>query len=149
MSIKVRSIGINEIELALEVLNNIPEFDHVYTIEEIEKRISRSESIILIAEFAGKAVGCKIAYNRYFDGSVYSWLGGVLPPFRNQGIAQELHIAFERLAKQKFFRLVRLKTWNKHVAMLHFALKNGYVINGFEKKEKFEESRIEMIKEIG
>ncbi|HKK81661.1 MAG TPA: GNAT family N-acetyltransferase, partial [Prolixibacteraceae bacterium] len=101
-----------------------------------------------IAEYAGKPVGCKIAYNRYFDGSVYSWLGGVLPPYRRQGIAGQLLEVLEREAKSRFFESIRLKTRNKHVAMLIFSLKYGFRITGVESKGDVGDYRILMSKEL-
>lgn len=146
MELKIRQIELDEIKLAVQVLNHIPEFDVVFYEASLHKRLLRAESILLIAEFAGKPVGCKVAYNRYFDGSIYSWLGGVLPPFRNQGIALSLLNALEKEAKRKMFSSIRLKTRNKHVDMLRFVVKNGFQITGFQEKSDLSESVIEMIK---
>ena len=146
MGVKVREIGIDELKLAIDVLNHIPEFDTLFYKELVASRLSKTESIIIIAEFAGKPIGCKIAYNRYFDGSLYSWLGGVLPPFRNQGIAYEMLVAMEQAARKKFFLSIRFKSRNCHVDMLRFAFKHGFQVIGFEPKDNIRESGIELIK---
>lgn len=148
MGIHVRKINQNEYCKIIRVLNNIPEFDSLFYLESVKKELSDKESIVLLAEFAGKPVGCKIAYNRYFDGSVYSWLGGVLPPYRRQGVAGELLKALEHEAKNCFFESIRLKTRNKHLPMLIFSLKNGFYISGFEKKWNIDDCRILMMKQI-
>lgn len=146
MSVKVREIRLDELKLALDVLNHIPEFDTLFYEKLLAGRLSKAESVIVIAEFAGKPIGCKIAYNRYFDGSLYSWLGGVLPPFRNQGIAYKMLVAMEQAARKKFFISIRCKSRNCHINMLRFALANGFQVIGFEPKENVGESRIELIK---
>ncbi|MDA3879464.1 MAG: GNAT family N-acetyltransferase [Prolixibacteraceae bacterium] len=146
MGIRVRKVGIPDLPIVVNILNHIPEFDCLFYTQQMKRRLDKCECVILLAEFAGKPVGCKIAYNRYFDGSVYSWLGGVLPPFRGQGVAKMLQEQLEKEAKRNFFQSVRLKTRNKHKAMLIFALKSGFYICGFEAKPDYEDSRIELVK---
>jgi ribosomal protein S18 acetylase RimI-like enzyme len=148
MGIHVRKIGHNEYYKIVQILNSIPEFDSLFYLEPINNKLKDKESIVLLAEYAGKPVGCKIAYNRYFDGSVYLWLGGVLPPYRRQGIASALLNVLEHEAKNCFFESIRLKTRNKHVPMLIFSLKNGFYISGFEKKGDIDDYRILMVKKI-
>ena len=146
MAYSIREINVSELNLAVEVLNHLPEFDSIFYIAQLQKRLSKPESILLLAESNGKPVGCKLAYNRNYDGSVYSWLGGVLPEYRNSGIATALLNKLEQEARRKFFLSVRMKTRNKHIAMLCFSLKNGFQINGFQVNEDRKESRIELIK---
>jgi GNAT superfamily N-acetyltransferase len=148
MGIHVRKIDYNEYYKIVQILNRIPEFDTLFYLESLKKKLKDKESIVLLAEYAGKPVGCKIAYNRYFDGSVYSWLGGVLPPYRRQGVAMALLNVLEHEAKNCFFESIRLKTRNKHVPMLIFSLKNGFYISGFEKKGDIDDYRILMVKKI-
>jgi len=144
MGIHVRKAGIADLSKAVYVLNHIPEFDSLFYTKQLQTKLEKSEFILLLAEFAGKPVACKIAYNRYFDGSVYSWLGGVLPPFRRQGVAKMLHEHLVREAKRHFFQSIRLKTRNQHNAMLIFALKSGFHISGFTPYENYIDSRIEL-----
>ncbi len=138
----IREINIEEIDKAVNVLNHVPEFDSLFYSVAIREKLKGKETIILLAEYAGKPVACKIAYNRFFDGSIYSWLGGVLPPYRNQCIAKGLLDELEALAQKRFFTSIRFKTRNRHVGMLQFALKNGFMITGFEGREPKTESRI-------
>ena len=148
MGITVKEIDKNELDKVVEVLNHLPEFDTVFYKKKLLDRLLKYESIILIAEYAGKPIACKVAYNRYFDGSIYSWLGGVLPPYRKQGIALLLQEKLETEARKRFFRSIRMKTRNQHVDMLRFALKHGFQICGFQEKELLEEARIELIKKL-
>lgn len=146
MTVNVFEIGVDDLHKALKVLNEIPEFDEYFIPDSIKKRIVNKQTIFLIAEFAGKVIGCKIAYNRYYDGSIYSWLGGVLPIYRRQGVATALQKELERLALKRFFNSIKMKTRNTHSEMLRFAIKQDYLICNFHKKETLLESRIEMIK---
>ncbi|HPR61612.1 MAG TPA: GNAT family N-acetyltransferase [Prolixibacteraceae bacterium] len=148
MELNYCEISKSDVDVVVDLLNQIPEFDADFSVKMILDRIASAESIIIVAKFAGKIVGCKIAYNRYFDGSIYSWLGAVLPPFRNQGVALGLLNKLEEQARLKFFRSIRFKTRNKHVDMLRFALKNGFHVIGFEAKKPETESRIELFKPI-
>ena len=148
MNVIIRKITLDELSLVTQVLNHIPEFDAIFYETTLRKRLEKPESIILIAEFEGKPVGCKVAYNRYFDGSIYSWLGGVLPDYRCRGIAKELLNRLEIEAERKLFLSIRMKTRNKHIDMLGFALKNGFQICGYKGMDNPSESRIELIKTL-
>lgn len=146
MGIKVKEIEIDEVDKVVDVLNHLPEFAAVFYKQKLLDRLLKYESIILVAEYAGKLIACKVAYNRYFDGSIYSWLGGVLPPYRKQGIALLLQDKLEAEARKQFFHSIRMKTRNQHIEMLRFALKNGFQICGFQEKERLEDARIELVK---
>ena len=127
--------------------NQIPEFDNPYYLEEYEKRCGEIH-LILITEIKGKPIGFKIGYDRYKEGSFYSWMGGVLPEFRQNGIANALADYQENWAKENGFGSIKLKTRNKHKAMIQFSLKRGFVIQEEIPKTPNEETRILMVKDI-
>lgn len=147
MGVKIRVVKEDELALVVEMLNNVPEFDDSIDLPLIMGRLNKS-SIVLVAEYAKKIIGCKIAYNRYYDGSIYSWLGGVLPVFRKQGVAHELQLEMERMAKRQFYNRICMKTRNKFPDMIRFAISHGYQITDFEKKEDNMESRIILSKTL-
>lgn len=132
---------------ALFVLNQIPEFDETFTHEKLQRRLDDT-MLILVAYLNNKAIGCKIAYRRFNDNSLYSWLGGVVPEFRKQGVATLLNQKMEKLAKEKGYKSISFKTRNKFKAMLQFAIKNGYNIVDFETKQSIPENRIVLNKRI-
>ena len=70
-----------------------------YGIEEFERRCSGIH-LSLIAEIENQSVGFKIGYDRFKDGSFYSWMGGVLPEFRKKGVASALADFQENWAKK-------------------------------------------------
>ncbi len=143
---KELSIQEGTIEQAVELSKLIPEFDDPYPKEEYVKRFSNTQSQILIACYKSKHVGFKVGYE--IDGTFYTWMGGVLPDFRNKHIARKLAEKQQEWAKQNRFTKIKLKTRNKHKAMLHFAFSDGFIITGFEEKENINESSIILEKEL-
>lgn len=146
MEYEIKEISIEQLDYVIDILNHIPEFDSIFYRKILKSRLSKGESIILAAFIGNEPIGCKVAYNRYFDGSIYSWLGGVLPEFREIGVARALLEVMESRAREKFFFSIRFKTLNQHVDMLHFALRNGFQVMGFEFQDNLSLSKIELIK---
>ena len=56
----------------------IPEFNSPYKIEEYKKRCA-GKHLALIAEIDNQPVGFKVGYDRFNNGSFYSWMSGVMP----------------------------------------------------------------------
>jgi len=128
------------IETVVELSCQIAEFTDPYGINEYKKRLNNTAHLILIAYNDSSAIGFKVGYER--EGYFYSWMGGVLSEFRNDGIAQRLANEQEAWAKQHNYPHITFKTRNRHSAMLQFALKNGFQIIGFEKRQDISENRI-------
>lgn len=72
-------------------------------------------------------IGFKIGYP-YNDNTFYSWVGGVHPKFRKQGIAKQLAKIQEDYAKNKGFSTLRTKSMNQFKPMMILNLKNGFDI---------------------
>ena len=124
----------------------IPEFDSPYDITEYEK-ICADDHISLNAFVGEKPAGFKIGYGRFKDGSFYSWIGGVLPQYRKQGVACSLANNQEEWAK-KSFSSIRIKTWKLHQAMLEFCIQRGFIIIKIIPKNFDSESRIWLEKQL-
>jgi GNAT superfamily N-acetyltransferase len=77
----------------------------------------------------GHLVGCKLGYERK-PGQYYSWLGGVHPDFRGQGIARELMLRQHGWCPQHGYRRIRTQTYNHWRAMLLLNLRVGFDIVG-------------------
>lgn len=86
---------------------------------------------MLIAEADGQPVGFKLGYAAE-DGSLYSWLGGVLFAHRKTGLAQRLLEAQEAWAGAHGFAAVTVKSMNRYPAMLRLLIRNGYQIRQVE-----------------
>ncbi|MDQ4624638.1 GNAT family N-acetyltransferase [Janthinobacterium lividum] len=111
---------------AWHVLQAIPEFDQRRSLAQLQERLPAS-ALVLIAEADGQPVGCKLGYAAE-DGSLYSWLGGVLPAHRKTGLAQRLLEAQEAWASANGFAAVTVKSMNRYPAMLRLLIRNGYQI---------------------
>ncbi len=131
------------------VSQQIPEFsDGIYDEKVYETRLFNTKSLILVALVGDTPVGFKVGYQRDNDGSFYTWLGGVLPDYRQLHIARQLADAQEAWARNEGFDTIVLKTRNRFKAMLIFALKNGFCIEGVEQKEAIEDYRIMLRKKL-
>ena len=134
-----------DLEGAVGVLKQIPEFDLPYNIDEYENRLDKSASI-LTAEFNDQPIGLKMGYDRFKDGSFYSWMGGILPDHRQNGVASALADYQESWALNNGYESIKLKTRNKHEAMISFAIDRGFDIIDSEANEDIPEMRIWMEK---
>jgi len=119
----------------------IPEFLHPYKAIDYKERTSGKEYLFLIAEAEGKQVGFKAGY-ALSDKTFYSWMGGVLPDFRGYKIASKLAGEQEKKLKKMGFSTIRLKTRNRHKAMIQFLLKNNFYIIDCNKKGEVPDFRI-------
>jgi len=141
--IQIKQGTINEIVL---LSKQIPEFEKPYENSEYKMRFENTKHLILIAYYFEKPIGFKVGYQ--IEDYFYTWMGGILPNFRNRNIAKKLAQKQEEWIKENGFAKIKLKTRNKHKSMLHFALSNGFKIIGFEPNENREESRIILEKKV-
>ena len=125
----------------------IPEFSSPYKIEEYKKRCA-GKYLALIAEIDNQPVGFKIGYDRFKNGSFYSWMGGILPKFRRMGVAYSLANFQEKWAAENKFSLILLKTRKKHDGMIAFSLNRGFIITEETQITPDEETHIWMQKSL-
>jgi predicted GNAT superfamily acetyltransferase len=141
-------IEMGSIEEAVQLSMQIPEFADPHPAIEYYNRLSGKKHLILIAYEDDKPVGFKVGYDKEGDGSFYSWMGGVLPAYRQQQVAKQLAQMQEEWARENGFNSIRFKTRNRHKAMLVFALKNRFQIIAVEPRETVEEYRIVLEKRL-
>jgi len=134
-----------DLENAFNLSQQIGEFETPYSIDEYEKRLKNS-SLILTGEIGGKVVGFKVGYDRYKDGSFYSWMGGVLLDYRRKGVASVLAVFQEKWAIDNGYKSIKLKTHNKHEGMLSFAIEGGFQILNCKPHKNIGEVKILMEK---
>ena len=97
-------------------------------LEFFKQRINEQlKALYVLAHSANKLIGFKIGYP-YNDDAFYSWIGGVHPKYRKQGIAKQLAKIQEDYAKNKEFTKLRTKSMNQFKPMMILNLKNGYDI---------------------
>ena len=129
----------------VDLSSKIPEFNSPYKIEEYKKRCA-GKYLVLIAEIDNQSVGFKIGYDRFNNGSFYSWMGGVLPKFRRMGVAYSLANFQEKWAAKNEFSSILLKARQKHDGMIAFSLNRGFIITEETQLTPAEETRIWMQK---
>jgi len=125
---------------AITVSRQIPEFKAPYGVAEYKRRLAGVPHYILTAYVNGRPVGFKVGYER--EGAFYSWMGGVLPQFRQQGIGDRLAARQEQWARQEGYSRVTIKTRRKYKAMLGLLQKRGYQILRTVSQHPVEETRI-------
>jgi GNAT superfamily N-acetyltransferase len=130
------------------LMNQMHEFSTPFDIAELKERLHGKKKLMLVAYHKDLPIGFKLGYDRYSDGSFYSWLGGVLPNFRRSGVATALLNAMETWMQDNGYHTLRFKTRNFHRAMLQFAVKQGFQVSGFKLREPIEQSRIELLKHL-
>ena len=131
----------------VDLSSKIPEFNSPYKIEEYKKRCA-GKYLVLIAEIDNQSVGFKIGYDRFNNGSFYSWMGGVLPKFRRMGVAYSLANFQEKWATKNEFSSSLLKTRQNHDGMIAFSLNRGFIITEETQIIPAEETRIWMEKSL-
>lgn len=141
-TIDIKRLRLDSVDVCIDVLNQIEELGGLFNHEQIMKRLVDEPSYILVAYIGNEPIACKLAYNRYDDGAIYSWLGGVLAEHRHKNIASLLLEKLEELAKADGFTSIRFKTQNRHRNMLHLAIQKNFNIVDFEADDDVEKSVI-------
>ncbi|MEP2774160.1 MAG: GNAT family N-acetyltransferase [Fulvivirga sp.] len=141
------TINKGSIDDAVYVQGLIPEFVDAYPKEEYFKRLTDNTSLILIATENESPVGFKVGYALDHT-TFYSWMGGIIPTFRKQSVAQKLAQHQEEWARANGFERIRFKTRNYLKPMLIFALKNGFQIIEVNHHKKVNDHRIILEKQL-
>ncbi len=125
---KIRTGSVTE---AYELYQQLPEFaDGTIDLDHMLRRLEDASALVLIAESQSRAIGFKVGYDRYGDGSFYSWLGGVLPADRGAGAAAALLEAQEQAVITAGYDRIYVQSRNRFVPMLKLLLDNQYSIVG-------------------
>ena len=132
----------------LSVHECIPEFPGKASLDFYTERLKHRLHLGLIAEKDGELLGFKVGYQSDTPDTFYSWMGGVRPEFRKQGIADTLAEYQENWAKEKGFEAIYFKTRNRFPAMITFGLKRGFKIMEVIPKGGVEDYRVVMWKEL-
>ncbi|MFC4353810.1 GNAT family N-acetyltransferase [Chryseomicrobium palamuruense] len=94
--------------------------------EEMKRKLdSKKDILIQTISFEDRVIAYKIGYELNAQ-TFYSWLGGVDPKHRKQGLAQQLMTQQHEWVKQKGYSSIRTKTMNRWRGMLLLNIKNGF-----------------------
>ena len=120
--------GVPSKKLLQEILIVYKSIFEDYKLDFFKERIHKKEDILMILCYQQKQLlGFKIGY-RYNDITFYSWVGGVLPENRGNGIAKQLAQLQEQKAIEKGYQTLRTKSMNRFKPMMILNLKNGFDI---------------------
>ncbi|ELY4000686.1 GNAT family N-acetyltransferase [Cronobacter dublinensis] len=144
MPISIRHVQPEE---TAAVYRLIPEFAGGHDAQAIRQRIGGRVACALVAYDEAQPVGFKLGYETA-PGEFYSWLGGVAPAYRRDGMAQRLLEAQERWAQEHGYARLRVKTRNQFRAMLMLLIRNGYQIIELEKKGEAADYRLLLEKSL-
>ena len=130
----ITKIEVVDFEIAYDLSLKIPEFSPIhYSFEVWKERLQDTKHISLVAFHEKKAVGFKVGY--YIEEETfYSWMGGVLPNYRQEGIGKDLAFFQENILKNNKVKWLTMKTRNRNQAMLIMAIKNNFKITKVESK---------------
>jgi len=91
----------------------------------INKMASKPQLLVIAAVDGKKVIGYKIGYE-VNSHTFYSWLGGVDPDYRKNGIASMLMEKQHQYLRANGYSVVQTKTMNKWRSMLVLNIKNGF-----------------------
>ena len=98
--------------------------------EDLEAEVAAmTDLLVLLALDQERLVGYKLGHQRK-PGHFYSWLGGVHPDYRQQGIASTLMQRQHAWCFQHGYHTIRTQTMNRWRAMLLLNLRHGFDIVG-------------------
>jgi len=126
-------------DLNAEILDSLFEleskvFDRPLSKEIISNEVACHTGVIgLVASKDQIPCGYKVGF-QHSPEIFYSWIGGVHPDFRGQGVATFLMQEQHRILKETGYSYVRTHTKNKYRDMLILNIKSGFQVTGTYKK---------------
>ena len=106
-------------------------FEHIDDTYLLSRLPNMTDPMLWIAEDAGGWAGFKLGYRRGRS-LLYSWLGGVHPRARGQGIAAALMVRQHEAAAAEGYTHVETRTRAANNAMLMLNLRHGFHVCGHE-----------------
>ncbi|WP_436374830.1 GNAT family N-acetyltransferase [Cytobacillus sp. BC1816] len=91
----------------------------------VSKMKSKPQLLVLAAVDGEKVIGYKMGY-AIDEVTFYSWLGGVAPDNRKNGVASMLMEKQHEYLKETGYKVVRTKTMNIWRSMLILNIKHGF-----------------------
>ena len=121
-------LGSGELPLIADLFNQVfrPGRDVTY----FERRLKgRLNPLILLAQIEKQPAGFLLGYEIKAS-TYYCWLLGVLPAYRNAGIASQLMEALAAWTRENAYHVLRVECYNRSRPMLRLAIRQGFDIVG-------------------
>ncbi len=121
-------VGPGELPLIADLYNEI--FRPPHDVEFFKRRLrGRYNALMLVANVEGRPVGFSTGFELK-PNVFFAWLLGVLPDFRRQGIAEQIHKAQCAWAAEHEYETMRMECYNRHRPILHMAIAMEFNIVG-------------------
>ena len=112
----------------LKLGDQIFDENFAHEVEELDPK-RKFNLCLFLAHEGEKVIGFKFGYE-LTSSKYYSWLGGVDPEFRGQGVATKLMDAQHEWCKKQAYEVIQTKTKNKFRSMLLLNIRYGFDITG-------------------
>jgi ribosomal protein S18 acetylase RimI-like enzyme len=147
LTIKILStLSVQDLELISRLESQV--FKTSMSVEEYQLELRSKFGILAqIAYMGDEPCGYKIGYEQS-PKKFYSWVGGVLPKFRNQGIAKAMMEQQHKLVREKGYLWITTQTKNSFKEMLILNIRSGFEIIGVRKSLGSEEQAILLEKRL-
>lgn len=143
------SVKEGTLQEALLVHASIPEFNSpVAEVSAFETRYEGKRHVIHLAYQDETPIGYMISYDRFEDGSIYCWMAGVLPEYRQLGALSKMMDALEQWCHKQGKTSIKIKTRNSRREMLHFLVKRAFNFVEVIPQEDIKENRIVLEKSL-
>jgi ribosomal protein S18 acetylase RimI-like enzyme len=111
--------------------------------EDIDRAMSNRNALALVAFVGNEPVGFKLGYGRDARGHLFeSALGGVLPDYRDRGVASALARQQIQAVTDMGYHVVRVHTAHDNVGMLRVCVREGFNVAGLFHHERRRMSQI-------
>lgn len=105
-------------------------FDDGDRFSTLEQDAAEKPGLMLLLAWEGDdCLGFKVGYGRSEE-HFYSWLGGVLPEARGQGIARRLMLTQHEWVQGQGYSYVTTETYNRYRGMLLLNIRMGFDVVG-------------------
>lgn len=134
-------IELGSIQQLVEFQRSIPEFERQTSEQEYAERLMSCRSLVLVAKTNDEVIGIKVGYEEN-DEVFYSWIGGVKPENRGNGVALSLLKYQEKWVVQNGFKRIRVNTYNKYGPMICMLINNNYQLVDFEQHSDIQRNKL-------
>ena len=87
---------------------------------------NKEEYLVLLAKVNDEVVGLKVGFPE--DGYFHSWIGGVIPEYRGQGIARKMTEVQHDWARNRGYKAIKTHTDHRFNNMIIHNIRNGFEI---------------------
>lgn len=127
-NVNVTIVGPPDYDRVIELYNQV--FQPPRDVSFLELRLGRRHNpLTMIAEMHDRPLGFLCGYELR-PSTYYSWLYGVVPDARRQGVASQLMEAEHAWARENGYEMLRFECYNQHRPMLILAIHKGYDVVG-------------------